>query len=211
MANIAYWNRDQVVALIKDKGRTLGSIEKELGMSDGYIYVYCKRNKIKHGRITNKKHDYSKVVKLTEKGMAVSAISEKLKIPLSALRSHCSTHGISYVTNSVTIDYDKVVVLIEKEGRTLTSIAKDLGIHLCTLSIFCKKHNIKTSASDRPKYKYDNVKIKKLTKKGLPLKVISEKLKIPYSNIYAYCKKNKIDFIPKGYYSKWLQKESLQT
>jgi hypothetical protein len=197
MGGPSYWNYDQVVALIEDRGRTLISIEKELGMSLGYIYIYCKRHKINHGRKTNAKYDYSQVIKLTEEGGSIAYISKKLKIPLQALRSHCSYRGISYVTDSVTIDYDKVVVLIEKEGRTLTSIAKDMGIHLCTLSTFCKKHNIKTSARNRPIYKYNNVKIKKLIKKKLPLTVISEKLKIPYSNLYAYCKRNKFDFIGK--------------
>lgn len=202
MTRPSKYNYDQIVASVEDRGRTLTSIEKELGISQGYLAIYCKRHKINHGRVTNSKYDYSQVVKLTKEKMALSSISEKLKIPLQALRSHCSYRGISYVTNSVSIDYNKIVVLIEKEGRTLTSVAKNMGIHLCTLSIFCKKHNIKTSARNRHIYKYNNVKIKKLIKKRLPLTIISEKLKIPYDNLYAYCKRNKFDFIGKGYASK---------
>jgi predicted transcriptional regulator len=99
------------------------------------------------------------------------------------------------------IDHNQRKAVIEeglKNGKTLTSIGKTLGMSISGISRYCKRYNIQTPINDR--YQYDDKKIKELLKQNIPLLKISEQLKIPYNNLYAYCKKKDYDFCGKGRY-----------
>lgn len=96
-------------------------------------------------------------------------------------------------------DNKKRTSLIKKrlrQGWTLSSIAEELEISLSALSHYCTRHKIEHNRDLR--IDYNDVKIKKLIRKKIPLATISEKLGIPYPCLYAHCKKMKFNFIAKG-------------
>lgn len=82
-----------------------------------------------------------------------------------------------------------------KQGLTLTAISKEIEISTSAISHYCTRNEIKHDRDLR--IDYDDVKIKKLIREKVPLVFIAEKLKIPYTRLYAHCKKREFDFIAK--------------
>lgn len=101
---------------------------------------------------------------------------------------------VKYVKNTKRISLIKKRL---KQGWNLTVIAKELEISISALSHYCTRHEIDHDRDRR--VKYDDVQIRKLIKKKIPLVSIVEKLNIPYVRLYAHCKKMGFDFIAKGH------------
>ncbi len=84
-----------------------------------------------------------------------------------------------------------------KQGWTLTAIAEEIEISISAISHYCTRNGIEHNRDLR--IDYNDVKIKKLIRKKVPLAAISEKLGIPYRRLYAHCKKRNFDFISRGW------------
>lgn len=142
----------------------------------------------------NKKRNFL-IKKRLRQGWTLSSIAEELEISISALSHYCTRHKIDH-DRDLRIDYDDIKIQkLMKKKIPLASISEKLGIPYCRLYAHCKKRNFNfiTKEQQANNNYYDYSDVLALANKRMTIAEISEKLKIPWSNIYEYCEYHQID------------------
>lgn len=177
---------EKVIELYKE-GYTVSEIAEKMGTTKQNISRILKLGNVSResGGISKRRERIVKKIKeMTEQGITLERISEKLGISEMSVRKYAYDEGIELISETslrVTRLKEQAIEL-KKQGMTQVEIAEKLGLSQGYVSKFLLDENIRTRLKEE-EYRERDQKIYEEYQKGLTVKELSEKFNLTEINI----------------------------